>query len=277
MVARRYGSARAVMPQEIAMTSFLPCKARWFLPHALLAAITAVLLLGAASPSEAKPPQPISECFQELPKGRYYLTNDLDCSGGEPGNIGVFLTRGGTLDLQGFSIRNADRAVFCGRPCTIMGPGSLADSNTGVESSGKVTLREVTVTNMAEQGVKVLAYLKMYDSRIENSATGARASLKALLVDSEITGNRLDGIRGFGVDFLGEALCAGGKRILLINSSVTGNATGPFDPGDCEDGNATTCADIRTCDRAPRLDPASTCGTSLSVESGTPWGVCTLD
>ena len=181
-----------------------------------------------------------------------------------------------TLDLAGFTIRNAGRAVFCGgRACKIVGPGTLADSDSGVESSNKVTLVDVTVTGMAEQGVKVLWYLKMYNSRIENSATGARAPLKALLVDSEITGNRLDGIRGFGNDPEGEGPCGGGRRVLLINSTVSGNATGPFDPGDCEFGNATTCADIRTCDRAPRLVPASTCGTSLSVASGTPCSAVT--
>lgn len=254
------------------MAFFTSRKARRSLTAAL--SVASVFVLAAASTAVALPPQPISDCVgQELPRGRYYLTNDLDCSG-NPSTIGLYLTKGGTLELQGFSIRNADRAVFCSGRCTIVGPGSLADSNTGVESSGRVTLVDVTVTGMVEEGVKVLGHLKMYNSRIENSSTGARVPLKAFLFDSEITGNRLDGIRGFGT---GEEPCGGGKRIRLTNSTVTGNNTGPFDLGECDEGNATTCADIRTCDRPPRVDTTSTCGTSLSVESGTTWGLCTLD
>ena len=182
------------------------------------------------------------------------------------------------LDLGGFSILNAETAIHCSRRCTILGPGTISDSSGGLDGYS-ITLIGVTLRNIANVAVRALKSLTLEGSLIENSGTGVLAPLRARLVDSQITGSRRDGIRGFGIRRFrrsGEERCVG-RKVQLINSSVVDNNTGPFAGSDCALGDYSGCADIRTCDRPPRLDATSSCGTSMSVESGTSFGVCTLD
>jgi hypothetical protein len=237
---------------------------------------TAALLIGTARSSDAASPQPLTACSDEELTGKsYYLTADLDCGGG---NLGVWLRRGGaTLDLAGFSIRNAQKAVHCSRRCTILGPGTISDTQTGVEGY-VVKIVNLTLRDIVRNALRVLKKLVVEGSLIENNGAGIRAPLRSLIVNSQITGNRTDGIRGFGVRYFdgGAQECAD-RKVELVNSTVTGNATGPIGGNECELGDFSACADIRTCNRAPILDGTSSCGTSLSVESGTPWGICTLD
>ena len=241
----------------------------------LVACMFGALLGASRTGHAASAAEPLSECSNEERFGkRYYLTADLDCGGAR----GINLARSATLDLNGFSIRNAGIAVHCSRRCTILGPGIISDSHGGIDGY-KVTLVDVTLRDIEEDAVRALKRLKLEVSLIETSGTGVLAPIRTLLVDSQITGNRRDGIRGFGIRrFRGrdEERCVG-RKVQLINSTVAGNNTGPFAGNDCELGDYSACADIRTCDRAPRLDATSSCGTSLSVESGTSWAVCTLD
>jgi hypothetical protein len=234
----------------------------------LFVAATVVVLLGSAFASYAGP-LPLSDCpTEELTGSRYYLTEDLDCGGGS----GLQFKRGGKLELRGFSIRNASRGVFCHR-CRIVGPGTISDCFDGVEGY-QIKLFDVTVSNSEGTAAKAQLKLFMENSRIENSGTGALAPKKIRLRDSQITGNRLDGIEGFGSST--EYGCPGAK-VRLINSSVIGNNTGPVSGSECQDRGVTGCADIRTCNIAPQLDATSTCDASLSVSTGTTWGVCSLD
>jgi len=115
--------------------------------------------------------------------------------------------------------------------------------------SGRVVVREVTITNNGAQGI-------LLDS----------GTVK--LRDSTVTGNALDGVSQINT-FAG-APC---KLILQGTTTVAGNGTDPS----C--GVSRTCADLTSCD-PPEVDPTSTCNTSYDVNSGFPgvsWGVCALD
>src|SRR5690242_12181713 len=90
----------------------------------LVAAFLCALLPSYAS---AGAPQPLSECNSDL-AGDYYLTADLDCSGGSGPGVGLTSARA-RLELRGFTIRaSAYSAVECSRSCTILGPGTLENS-----------------------------------------------------------------------------------------------------------------------------------------------------
>ena len=119
--------------------------------------------------------------------------------------------------MRGFAIRNVSSGVFCHR-CRIVGPGEISDCNRGIEGY-QVKLFDMTVRDIEGIAVKALRRLVMENSRIENSGTGVFAPRKLCLRDSRITGNRLDGIEGFGNS--PEFGCTRAK-IRLTNSSVIG-------------------------------------------------------
>ncbi len=224
---------------------------------------------------------PLSECTgEELHGKKFYLTADLDCAaiGDSTPTGGLwFNRRSAKLDLNGFSVRNASRGVFCGK-CKITGPGTIADSTSGIEGSN-IRVSDVTLRDNEREGIRSVGKLRIENSLIENNGIGATGVKKVRITDSVITGNRMDGL--FAVAYGGfnnPPVTCTKSRVKIKNSDIVGNNIGPQpEPWACDFSEVIGCADIRTCNRAPVIDAASSCDTSFSVDQVNSWGVCALD
>lgn len=231
--------------------------------------IGAVMLAFSVSPATAGgPPQELTSCNQDV-EGDVYLTGDLDCTG--VGGMGVNLLKQATLELRGFSIRNAQNiGVQCFKACTILGPGSITGSHNGIWAPRKVSVVDV---DLLDNGVLGIGgdKIELVDSSVEGSRQGIVGGRRVDLVNSTVTGSDWAGVTVASRLPPSSGPCTHG-RLSLRGSTVTGNAT---DSGaqDCIDRG---CADVVTC-RMPRLDDSSSCGTSLRDGPSEPWGVCTLD
>jgi len=237
---------------------------------AALSAFTLLAFAPVSSTWAAGAPQPLTSCGQDV-FGDVYLTGDLDCTG--VGGTGVNLRRRATLELRGFSIRNADDyAVQCFRNCDIVGPGTLGGSFGGVWAPHRLTMTDVIVEDNEVLGIGT-GRLKMERCTVSGGRYGIQGGVRASLVDSTVTGSEGTGVMvQASISFFGTQVCTRGK-LSLVNSTVTGNVLDP-NAANCADKNA--CADISTC-LAPRLDAASSCGTSSRYDDAGSWGACDLD
>ncbi len=86
-------------------------------------------------------------CHQAILPGNVgVLAADTDCSPGEYGRWGVWLTDGATLDLNGHALRGGFGGVYCAGRCKIIGPGEISDMTTAcISIEGKTTVSEVDV------------------------------------------------------------------------------------------------------------------------------------
>lgn len=180
----------------------------------------------------------------------------------------------GRLDLNGFTITGAEGyGINCFTTCKIVGPGTITGATFGVAAEKKIKLFGVTVTGN-KFGVWVKAHkgngwVEVRDSTITgNTDAGIVTDSFAKVTDSVISGNGGDGIT------VGAAPCSALGRLRLVDATVSDNGVNP------ECGVSLPCNDVSTCRVAPRLDGASTCGSSYVVGSGLPgdsWGVCSSD
>jgi hypothetical protein len=136
-------------------------------------------------------------------------------------------------------------------PIKVLGSDISSNGEKGIFAvirNGRVTVRETTISNNAEEGIRSTGPVRV-----------SRASV--------VTGNGLDGVDN-GVGFAGDC-----ERVTTRDSTVTGNAQNGSLCGASE-----TCADIATCVEPDVRD--TTCDTSFDTNSGVPgtnWGVCALD
>jgi hypothetical protein len=246
--------------------------------------VASVLLLASLLPSTASAVdfQPLDQCAQDL-EGSYYLTADLDCSGGE--GVG-FASARAQLELRGFSIRNSSyAAVLCTKSCSVTGPGVLEDSGVGIRASGKVVVEDVTIRGMEWVGIETLNHrdstrVEVRGSEIEGGILGIRAQSRVTLEDSTVTGASDSGIMvggavkwRTGAGLLERGLHCGRGRVELLNSSVVGNSIAP-NPLSCDETHP--CTDIVSC-FVPELDETSACETSGKYRDGGTHGACSLD
>ena len=177
----------------------------------------------------------ITACNQGVPAGQVgVLQNDLDCSGQPSSTDGVWIERGGTLDLNGRTIVGAPfaiqpnggirAAVHCrlgrrceGSPivcrpgrgrCTVTsstGTGHVI-SNTGINSERHLDVSHVQVSG---GGYVVAGDGKLRAVDLQVSGGGTVAGDKALLTDVSVVG-----ANSFGIFMT--------KRIRGTNVTVTG-------------------------------------------------------
>jgi hypothetical protein len=230
---------------------------------------TITLALSPAPAMAGGPPQPLTECNQNV-EGDVYLTGDLDCTG--VSGMGVNLMKRATLNLNGFSIRNAqDYAVQCFKNCDIIGPGSLVGNFGGIWAPHRVDVVDVDLIDNGVLGIGT-SKLTMTDSSVEGSRVGIMAGARARLRNSTVTGSEWSGILSAATIPFSSGPCTHGRVFLSSGSTVTGNGLGAGSP-ECE---TRQCADVVSC-REPRIDATSSCGTSLKDGEPQIWGVCTLD
>jgi len=174
--------------------------------------------------------------------------------------------RSGTLVVRDVDVQDANGVGINGTPDALDGPSTLR-------------LRDVTVTGSSQAGIwgtKVIARnvvssgngvdapgdgivggagVKGHNLVVSgNSAEGISAwAGNVVLRDSQVTGNALGGVYGFGISR---------GALTLVRSTVTGN--------DAQGG-----VDLAS-QRPPRLRD-STCGSSLDSQQMVPWGVCAND
>ncbi len=240
--------------------------------HAQVLVFSLLAAIGFATSARAGT-TPIVYCGQQL-HGRGFLVADLDCSGYL--GHGVIIDRG-TLDLNGFTIRNAGfYGVHCESWCKIRGPGSVTlNGFDGVHAENWAMVRDAIISNNGLSGVQARninggSRVLIKNSTITgNGLNGIETDNLAIIRDSIISNNGENGI-DVGVQF-----CDSGGRVMVVSSTVSSNGGSCF--------GSPYCADVNSCGRndpAPRLRNQSMCGTSHVRDSGAPgmnWGVCLLD
>jgi hypothetical protein len=245
----------------------------------ILVALTAVLAFlpfESVPAALAGPAVPLTNCGQTV-TGAVYLTADLDCTG-QSGHGVFFDGVRGRLELRGFTLSNAEMdGVECSGRCDIVGPGAIVGSGgQGVRAMPRrTTIDDVTISGSRYDGVASQNLVLRNSRVIDNGGSGIVFGVRALLLQSEVSGNQWDGIEGpFYGGYAGrEDRCFGTKEARLLDSAVTGNRLS------AECGSSRDCADLRSC-RQPRLDVTSVCETSLVEPAGVVdanWGVCSAD
>jgi len=263
--------------------------------------IAASALLGFFGSAEGADVTVVTTCGQVV-TGTGELQADLDCSTYE--GVAVTVTRG-ALHLNGFTVTgNAARVgepgdcsvgvvVACDSSnCTIEGPGTvtggavptcnvgavaffrkvLSVSSTGNAGSGVSHAKRIdgsTITGNGRHGVEIgNVATTLRDSVV--SGNGGRGIQGVGAKRAKLIGTTVSGNQGQGV-FFGDA---GKGRAMLRGSDVSGNALAPLA---CEaEYPGIACADI-VGPLPPRVDDASTCGTSADGATGQTFGVCAGD
>jgi hypothetical protein len=231
---------------------------------------TMTLALSPAPTMAGGPPQPLTECNQNV-EGDVYLTGDLDCTGIVNG-FGVNLMKRATLNLNGYSILNAHMfAVQCFKRCDIVGPGSIVGSGGGIWAPKKVEVVDVGLVDNGLLGIGS-SKLTMIRTSVDGSRQGVTAGVRAELVDSSVTNSGWTGLRVSASFPSGSGPCTHGK-LRMTNSTVMDNGLDALGEEWCDNGE---CVDVVTC-REPRLDETSSCGISRKENVAETWGVCALD
>lgn len=269
----------------------MPCRSLILVVVVLLATFVSV-----PRASAVQPPIAVTTCDQTIPHGRNgYLPADLTCPAGG-GVVGVRLGGGSKLDLQGHTLTGGVAAVACGEvycdglnycgPTRSSGKCEIANGTiTGARyeavSAGKAILRNMTLVDNGAYGVLAFHHIEIYDSHFANMPNGAQANRVIRVKGSTFDATTIQSANKINLESSsvtnGLHFGVAGVRVRLKSSSVTGNGTEPT----CGQPNH-GCADIIS-GRAPWLDGASSCGTSLRTDSlaggSSPvtWGVCTLD
>ena len=195
------------------------------------------------SDSHAGPVVAISSCDQRIDARRAFLTNDLACG---PNEAGVYMARGGILELRGFSITGSGgQGVQCYGSCRVIGPGSIEPAGyDGVTGDRVVRVVGVEIRGSARDGVEGRKVI-VRDSLIESNAEhGIDADRVAKVRDSAITGNGENGVY----------VSNGNGKIFVRDSVVSGNgiASPPC-------GTEVSCADLNV-GKHPKLRGDNTCG-----------------
>jgi hypothetical protein len=255
----------------------------------------------------------VTACGQEV-SGHVILPADLDCTGFDGYSVVI---HHGSLAMNGHSITGGVSGIFCDGPCNIIGPG-LVTGSTGIGVNAFQTtlkMKSVDVTNHAIYGVqsfkncllqgpatisgnglgvRVGTTAKLRDMTITANQTAMAVgdnagSGRALVFDSTISGNAEGGVlaqrlvKAVGSTITGNGTigistgwsgCDRAGILSIVATTVTGNDNHP----DC--GTTKVCADLATCDKAPKVKAGSTCDHSYVNGSGNPgsdWDVCSLD
>jgi len=181
------------------------------------------------------------------------------------------------------------------RDCTVTdngGVGLQADGSGvfGDARLGKVVIKNSVVARNGNNGVHgdTIKTLRVVDSEISgNALDGISGAFFITLKHSRLNNNGGDGVRGFrlvrlrGSELIGNALsgtrvtwCGAGRtRVRLVDSIAASSGSSSR----C--GVDLACADLGACE-TPKLKGTSSCETSYMSESGIPgssWGVCSLD
>lgn len=276
-----------------------------------LPALLACLVIAAtAAPVAAQ--TVVTTCGQET-HGAAVLNADLDCTG----FAGYALTmHGGTLAMNGFTIRGGLVGVHCDLTCKILGPGTITETTFAAVNAVEVGLKltQVNIVDNPVLGIQVWNTAVVSGPAVfSGNGTAIRVGAKAKLANLTISGNftavEAANNAHIGNVWIQDSTVSGNRvgleaqrNVRVVNSVVTGNATfGIYAHGDydCDknasanlvrstvSGNGTdpecgaslSCADVATCD-GPRIRAGSTCGTSYQLGSGNPghdWNVCSLD
>lgn len=239
-----------------------------------------VLLAGS---SAAWAVTPVTTCGQ-IVHGVGELVGDLDCSTGERGSA---VSLDGTLRLNGFTITGMHGGIGVGcsfERCRIVGPGTITgpnDVSMGVYYGGSRTLHLVDVTIQGVRGQAAqssLGKVRVLRSTITNNGGfigpdgifggGVRARGRAMIKDSTITGNVINGVQVTKETYLsGRAV----SKVIAKNSVIDSNGTAP----DCDvTAQEDPCGDIVSFQK-PALR-VTTCSVSVNPTGGD-WDVCAGD
>ena len=212
------------------------------------------------------------------------LQTDLDC-GVLP--VGVTLQRSARLDLNGHTLHGGVRGVladFARGHAWVDGPGAVADADIGIvttggSSSGNQAELRLTDVDLHDNGIGVSAdRLKLTRVTSQGNQHGFKANFHVKGTDVVASDNAKFGVwSGAGVVKLKRltassngwfgVIATQGGRVVLADSTVTGNAAGLGD------------VDVAS-SRRPSLRNV-VCGRSSDAFSvfitGTSWGVCASD
>ncbi len=148
--------------------------------------------------AHAVAPTPVTGCNQII-NGPGELTGDLDCSANPTRN--AVNIHGGSLAMNGFTIRGGLAGVECIGPCRITGPGTITEAAYGIQGKGKLDLRGVNVTSSTLIGVQCFVGCRVSGPAVisDNGTPGASYSAgissPRLLKLSDVT---LSGNWGYG-------------------------------------------------------------------------------
>jgi hypothetical protein len=178
------------------------------------ASFVALLALPLAS-SSARAQTVVTTCGQEV-AGPAALNADLDCTGVDDYAVQVHR---GTLTLNGHTITGGF-GVFCDGPCKVVGPGTVRNSvHFGVNGMNTVLkVSQVDLTDNAIYGAQCFGTCKIDGpATISGSGVGIRNGGTLTGRNLTITGNQ-QAVEGGNNE--------GTTRVLLRDSSVTGNGSG---------------------------------------------------
>ena len=184
----------------------------------------------------------ITECGQAVFRGQVgQLRNDLDChASGIESALGVTLQRGGTLEMNGFTIRGDGGGmgiVASGRArdqIAINGPGEITDVDIGIAGGGaRVRIRDVVAHhNTYGFTFKVSRRIEMTRVTMNDNVYGITANGAHLIgVDVEASHNTDVGIWVNGIGSLTRLTAVGNggsgvswtRRLRIVDSTITGN------------------------------------------------------
>jgi hypothetical protein len=219
-------------------------------------------------------PVSITACGQTVGEGESgVVENDLTCPGGE-GTFVVAVENGGTLDLAGHTLAGARTGIRCTRRCTIGStgaPGTVQDTEiagiAAVTDGGRLTLSNLVLDNNSLALLTDFDTGKVYgtDLTLTNNGIGMQAR-KIRVTGLTASGNftvaqsRKTTLEDSVVTASGDSAFTG-RVVVLMNSSVTGSASG---------------VDLLT-QRRPRV-VSSTCDVSRKLQNPSEtWGVCAND
>lgn len=261
-----------------------------------------LLLVVVSIPSSSIAAEPVTTCGQRVKDG--ILTQDVDCTG-FPYVYSLLVER--SLLLDGHTITTNGGGIVCAKPsdttatgkCTIVGPGTIRGSD--VYSDG-INGRKVSVDGVTFEGLS--NGVGATKATVSNSMmtgifpAGAGGALVGASRVATVVGSSLSGADGWGV--------AGGRRVIVENSTVTDNGWDGVTGGRVDIRNSTVTGNSLSCDmtffcgpaptqlcsdvsaRRLRLDETTVCDTSLVQEKYCPsspldyrpgpnHGVCTQD
>jgi len=184
---------------------------------------------------------------------------------------------GTSVRIQQVDVTNCVRGgVQAWRTSVLEGPATISGNGEGIRGGASVRVDNMTITGNVGTGIAVAniaesGTLVVRNSTITGNARGVSAQRRVKVIDSTITGNGTYGASA-GANLAGGS-CVRPGVLGVKSSTITGNDTDP----DC--GTTKVCADIATCEAAPKIKD-SACDTSYVNESGNPgqsWDVCALD
>jgi hypothetical protein len=172
--------------------------------------IIAMLLtaLVATTGNAAGPPTTVGSCGQ-IVKGDAVLVNDLDCA---PTALTAVMLMGGSLDLNGFTIRGAQATVYCAKP--------IWEKNVFLKRNCKVSNGTIVDSTVLGISAKNLVVENLIISPAVGSAIGVQGNLELTNLSVQMpapTGFAILDPRGRGkVEGSGFVVDGGSRAISLI-------------------------------------------------------------